>query len=150
MSLVAAACSNGPATRAARPTDSSGLLRRSVPDSELVPLRGPTLIAFFPRVTQAQVDSSEDLATVLDDFAYHLSAARDSLLALGFVIVERPHGPLVVVEGSRSRDIIPATDSADVGYVFVAPGRREQVLYGVRTNTDLIEAARTFLQPTRK
>lgn len=113
-----------------------------------VHVRGPTLITFYPTVTQAQVDSNEDLATVLDDFSFHLSAARDSLLALGFTIIDHPPGIVRVIDGAAARDIALAPDSADVGFVFVAPGRQDRVLYGVTTGIDLIDAGHKFLAPT--
>jgi hypothetical protein len=113
-----------------------------------VHVRGPTLITFYPTVTQAQIDSNEDLATVLDDFSVHLSAGRDSLLALGFTIVDHPPGTIRVIDGAVTRDIALAPDSADVGFVFVAPGRRDRVLYGVTTGSDLIDAGHKFLGRT--
>ncbi|HEU4787292.1 MAG TPA: hypothetical protein VFS57_07795 [Gemmatimonadaceae bacterium] len=105
----------------------------------------PTLISFYPTVTQAQVDSSEDLATVLDDFSYHLSTAQDSLRAMGFAIVDHPPGTIRIIDASSSRDIALAPDSTDVGFVFVAPGRRDRVMYGVMTGSELIDAGHTFL-----
>jgi hypothetical protein len=109
-------------------------------------VHGPTLIAFFPGVSQAKVDSSADLATVLDDFSYHLSTAMDSLRALGITVVQHPAGIIDLIEAHGRRQFVPAKDSADVGYAFVAPGRRNQVYYGVMTNSDLITKARAFLR----
>ena len=115
-------------------------------DSGLVHIQGPTLVAFYPQVTQAQIDSSEDLATVLDDFSYHLSTAMDSLRALGITVEDRPTGRLQLLDGGRRRQFLPAKDSADVGYVFLAPGQAEKVYYGVMTNADLVEAAHAYLK----
>jgi hypothetical protein len=144
--LAALACSSDrlPA-RGDKPRAGATTSLAPVPDSMAVHVRGPTLIAFYPTVTQAQVDSNEDLATVLDDFSVHLSAGRDSLLALGFTIVDHPPGMIRVIEGAVARDIALAPDSADVGFVFVAPGRRDRVLYGVTTGADLIDAGHKFL-----
>jgi hypothetical protein len=114
-------------------------------------LEGPTVVAFYPAVTQTQVDSSADLSTVLDDFSYHLSTATDSLRKLGFRIVERPHGAIRLLNGTSSREVTPARDSADVGYLFASPGRQDRIWYGVMTNADLIDAAREFLElPSRR
>jgi hypothetical protein len=114
-------------------------------DSTAVSVVGPTLIAFYPDVSQAQADSSEALSTVLDDYSFHLSTASDSLRKLGFVIVERAHGPIHILSGSSSREVVPAPDSADVGYIFTAPGRQDSIAYGVMTNGDLIDAGTAFL-----
>lgn len=144
--LVTLACSPAPTpTRAANQTAGTATAPSPVPDSMAVRVLGPTLISFYPTVTQAQIDSSEDLATVLDDFSYHLSTAQDSLRAMGFTIIDHPPGTIRIIDASGSRDIVPAPDSADVGFVFVAPGRRDRVMYGVTTGGELIDAGRKFL-----
>lgn len=146
MALVTLGCSPEPTpARGANSSASTAAVRTAVPDSMAVRIHGPTLISFYPTVTQAQIDSSEDLATVLDDFSYHLSTAQDSLRAMGFTIVDHPPGTIRIVDASGSRDIVLAPDSAEVGFVFVAPGRRDRVMYGVMTGGDLIDAGRKFL-----
>lgn len=146
IALVTLGCSPEPApTRGANSSASTATARTAMPDSMAVHVHGPTLISFYPTVTQAQVDSSEDLATVLDDFSYHLSTAQDSLRAMGFAIVDHPPGTIQIIDASSSRDIVLAPDSADVGFVFVAPGRRDRVMYGVMTRGDLIDAGHRFL-----
>ena len=144
--LVTLACSpaSTPA-RGANQTASTATAQSPVPDSMAVRVHGPTLISFYPTVTQAQIDSSEDLATVLDDFSYHLSTAQDSLRAMGFTIIDHPPGTIRIIDATGSRDIALVPDSADVGFVFVAPGRRDRVMYGVTTGSDLIDAGHVFL-----
>jgi hypothetical protein len=115
-------------------------------DSATVLVQGPTLVAFYPQVTQAQVDSSEELATVFDDFSYHLSTATDGLRALGIAATERPVGQIQLREAGRWRAFIPAKDSAAVGYLFVSPGRADRVYYGVMSHSDLIELAHEYLE----
>jgi hypothetical protein len=115
-------------------------------DSATVLVQGPMLVAFYPQVTQAQVDSSEELATVFDDFTYHLSTAADSLRALGITVVERPVGQIRLMEAGRRREFVPAKDSAYVGYVFASPGRADRVYYGVMTNSDLLDRAHEYLK----
>ena len=146
IALVTLACSpeRTPA-RGANSSTSTATARTAAPDSMVVRVHGPTLISFYPTVTQAQIDSSEDLATVLDDFSYHLSTAQDSLRAMGFAIIDHPPGTIRIVDESSSRDIALAPDSADVGFVFVAPGRRDRVMYGVMTGGELIDAGHKFL-----
>ena len=152
IALVTLACSPEPTpTRAGNQTASTATAQSPVPDSMAVHVDGPTLISFYPTVTQAQIDSSEELATVLDDFSYHRSTAQDSLRALGFTMVDHPSGTIRIVDASGPRDIALAPDSADVGFVFVAPDRRDRVMYGVMTGGELIDAAHRFLStpPTR-
>src|SRR3954469_18838551 len=144
--VVSLACSREmPPARTAKAADSAPSPRGAVSDSMAVRITGPTLIAFYPPVRQAQVDSSDDLSEALGDFSFHLSAAQDSLRALGFTIVERPYDSLRVVEGATSREIKLSRDSAQLGYVFIAPGRRDEISYGVMTNMDLINTARRIV-----
>jgi hypothetical protein len=116
-------------------------------DTSMVVVEGPTLVAFYPATTQAQVDSSEDLATVFDDFSYHLSSAADSLRALGITLREREVGTIQLVESGRRRHFILPKDSADFGYLFLAPRRAQRAYYGVMTNSDLVAAAHEYLAP---
>src|SRR5687767_2638632 len=52
-------------------------------DSRRTALSGLTLIAFYP-LGSPHEEASEDLSEALDDFSHHLSAAGDTLRALGF------------------------------------------------------------------
>src|SRR5688500_5673920 len=56
----------------------------SVADSTWVAVNSPTLIGFYPIRTNEQLERDTDLATALDDFAYHIGTAMDSLYAAGF------------------------------------------------------------------
>lgn len=128
-----------------RPTSGRNTVR-GAESSAAVFVRGPTLIAFFPRMSQAQVDSSADLSETLGDFSYHLSTALDSLRALGITVEQRPVDAIDIIEAHERRRFVPANDSSDVGYVFVAPGRHDRTFYGVMTNSDLLAKAREFLR----
>ena len=149
--LATLACAERPSPR--RPDSARSVafeaLSDSVPkatDSTLVVIDRPTLIGFYPAVTQAQVDSSEELATVFDDFSYHLSSAADSLRALGITVTERPLGEIRLVEAGQQRQFVPAKDSAEFGYLFLAPGRAQRVYYSVMSNSDLVATAHEYLE----
>jgi hypothetical protein len=118
----------------------------AVPDSVWIDLKGPTLIGFYPIVTNAQIDADQDLATVLDDFSYHFGSASDSLAALGFTLTMRGGDTLWLRTTSDRWMVTRPRDSADVGYLLVDPERRQLVMYGVRTNLDLIESGMAFLR----
>jgi pimeloyl-ACP methyl ester carboxylesterase len=121
-------------------------LRRVSPDGTIVEIRRPTLIAFYPTLAQGVIDTSDDLATVLDDFSFHLGSAMDSLQALGFTVLMRPVDSIVVRNQGIEYRFRPAAESADVGYHLVAPRGTPLTLYGVQTSTDLVAQARQFLQ----
>ncbi|HEX8903393.1 MAG TPA: hypothetical protein VF771_00985, partial [Longimicrobiaceae bacterium] len=67
----------------------AGTARAQGDDTAAVPLRGPTVVACFERVSQARVDADEALATVMDDFSWHWSEAVDSLRAHGIATHSR-------------------------------------------------------------
>jgi hypothetical protein len=114
-------------------------------DSSRIVLAGPTLIAFYPAATAAGPDTSEEMSTVMDDFSHHLSTASDSLRAIGFRVEMRPVDSIFVSDAGRDIAFTPPKDSADVGYYFAAPGRAPVIMYGVRTNVDIVQRARAFL-----
>ena len=133
-----------------RRPDSSGqqnaAMKQTV-DSTAVVLRGPTLVAFSPSATEAQIDSSEALATILDDYSFHLSQAADSLRALGVAVNERTTGPVVVIDASGDkRLLVPRPDLARIAYAFVAPHARDTIYYGVMASSDLVAAAHALLR----
>ena len=114
-------------------------------DIEPVAVTGPTLVAFYPVIDSATADTSADLATVMDDFSFHLADAQDGLRRLGFQVDVRRVDSLVFAQDGRTVVFRPPADSADIGYYLAAPGKRPLIVYGVRTSLDLIDAARELL-----
>lgn len=130
-------------TTSATPVDSGF---GAVADSEWVDVKGPTLVGFYPIRTNEQLEKDEGLATALDDFAYHIGTAMDSLNAQGFTVHYRG-GDTVWLRApgvGRRWTFIRNADSADVGYVMTDTARNMAVIYGVRGNVDLIEYAHEF------
>ena len=118
-----------------------------VVDSTRIAINGPTLIAFYPAIPPS--DTSEETATVMDDFSHHLSTATDSLKAMGFRIEMRVVDSVFLAQEKRVVEFRPAKDSADIGYYFARPGKAPMILYGVRTNGDLVQTGRGFLSANR-
>lgn len=125
----------------AAPSD-SGFSR--VPDSTWVDLSGTTLIAFHPIVSNDSLQRDAGLASALDDLAYHLGSAMDSLLAMGVSVHYRGGDTLWLRRGAWRLRFIRAADSATVGYVFADTAGRWTALYGVRNDLDLVHGARAF------
>jgi hypothetical protein len=115
-----------------------------VADSEWVDVRGLTLVGFYPVRTNEQLEKDEGLATALDDFAYHIGTAMDSLIAIGVTVHYRGGDTLWFRTPSHRWRFVRSSDSAEVGYVFVDTTRNSAPLYGVRGYVDLIEYAREF------
>ena len=116
----------------------------SVADSDWVDVKGPTLIGFHPIRTNEQLERDADLATVLDDFAYHIGTAMDSLIAAGFTVHYRGGDSVFMRSGANRWRFVRPADSADVGYVFTDTAGRQAIAYGVRTYVDLIEYVHEF------
>jgi hypothetical protein len=103
-------------------------------------VRGPVIVAFLA-VTQREVDedtSAVGLATVLDDFQYHLDNDRAQLRTAGIELVETYADTIRVLRtGLPDTLILPRRSAQRVGYLLVAPGRPMALEYGVRTDSDL-------------
>jgi hypothetical protein len=121
----------------------------TVSDSEWVDVKGPTLIGFYPIRTNQQLEKDEGLATALDDFAYHIGTAMDSLYAQGFTVHYRGGDTLWLRTPTHRWRFVRDADSADVGYLWSDSSRNMATLYGVRGYVDLIGYAREF-RTTRK
>lgn len=116
-----------------------------MPDSVLVEVAGPTLVAFNPVVSNDSLERDEDLAAALDDLAYHVAGAMDSLGAVGFRFAYRGGDTVWLRTGARRDAVIRNPDSASIGYVLADTAGRRVLLYGVHTSDRLIALARAFL-----
>ncbi len=116
----------------------------TAPDSAWVAVEGPTLIAFYPVVSNEMLEADAGLATALDDLAYHLGTAMDSLMAAGFTVHYRGGDTLWLRTGSSRSRVVRARDSATVGYLFADTLGHRTAVYGVRTYLDLVEYGHEF------
>ena len=116
----------------------------AVAESIWVDIKGPTLVGFYPVRTNEQLEKDEGLASALDDFAYHIGTAMDSLYAQGFTVHYRGGDTLWLRTPSQRWRFVRDVDSAEVGYVMSDTARNMAVLYGVRGYVDLIELAHEF------
>jgi len=114
------------------------------PESAWVVVTGPTLIGFYPLVSNEQIEADEGLAAALDDFSYHIGTAMDSLMAAGYTVQYRGGDTLWMRAGSVRSRFVRAIDSAAVGYVMSDTLGRRAVIYGVRSYLDLVEYAHEF------
>src|SRR5687768_1535303 len=90
----------------------------TAPDSAWVNVDGLTLIGFYPIKTNEQLALDPDLATVLDDFAYHIGSAMDSLDANDVTVHYRGGDTLWLRTPKDRWQVVRAPDSSDVGYVL--------------------------------
>ncbi|SRR6266404_2463270 len=116
--------------------------RPVAPDSTIVDLRRPTLIAYFV-VTQAEADSSHAIATVLDDFQYSLDRARPHLEKQGLQVIETYRNSIRLrwPDGREQTYRTADSDSTRVGYHFFKPGATPVSIGHVMTDSDLFDEA---------
>jgi hypothetical protein len=105
-----------------------------------------TLVGFYPIRTNEQLEKDPDLASVLDDFAYYIGNAMDSLIAAGATVHYRGGDTLWFRSGPRRWRFTRNADSSDVGYVFADTARRAVAHYGVLGSTELVASVREFRQ----
>lgn len=151
LSLLAG-CDRGTVPQASAPAEmlpAPTTAAPTVPDSLFIDVAQLTLIGFHPFATDSMLERDEALATVLDDFGYHLSGAMGALRDAGWVVDSRIADTLHFRSGGRSWSWIRPADSADVGYVLTEPTGTLRALYGVRTNSDLVAVADSFARQSR-
>ena len=104
----------------------------------LFDVHGPTVVAFFPPVTQAEMSDGETDES-LDDFQFYAKSAHSHLAKAGVDFHEVFAHSFRVRLGTKTITFHPA--KLDVGYYLVAPGKKPHVEYGVMTDTDLLHLA---------
>jgi hypothetical protein len=108
----------------------------------VVVVRGPTVVAFFPPVTQKELDGSPDTNEALSDFQLYARQARTALAARGVAFEELYTRSFRVSDGKRVKVFRPG--SVRVGYYFAIPGKKSHLEYGVMTSDDLIDTAERY------
>jgi hypothetical protein len=122
---------------------------REVADSASVDVTRPAIIAFYPIVSNADLEADEGLASMLDDFAYYLGTGMDSLEAAGFRVSYHAGDTVRIRAGRENSRFVRHPDSAVVGYLFADHSGHLAVVYGVRTDGDLLRYAREFIRTGR-
>jgi hypothetical protein len=105
----------------------------------LVVVRGPTVVAFFKPVTDAEMEKDPDTNEVLADFQLYTSHVREPLGRRGIEFHELYAHSFRLRVGKRLTTFRPG--KVDVGYYFVSPGKTPRIEYGVMTDADLLLVA---------
>lgn len=111
-------------------------------DRQLVVVSGDTIIAFFPPISDSELDKDPDLNETLSDFQFYVGNVRNPLrnMKIEFQVIYARS--FRIRTGNNVRTFRP--QKADVGYYFIAPGKKPRVEYGVMTDTDLIQVAHEY------
>ena len=102
-------------------------------------VHGPTIVAFFPHMSDADMDADPDMNEVLSDFQLYVGAASGPLKRSGVDFQMASARAFQVRIGTKVR--LFQTGKIGIGYYFVAPGKRAYVQYGVMTDADILETA---------
>lgn len=130
---LSAACGGrgGPATPVPLPAGA---------DTGVVAIEGPTLIGFFPRPTRATAADS-GAADRQRRFQDGLARVRDGFARAGVQVYQQYTDTLVIREPGKGLQIYVPPAEAPIGYYLAAPGRDPEILHGLRSETELQEAA---------
>jgi hypothetical protein len=114
---------------------------------KVVTVSGPTVIAFFPPMTQAELAKDPDSAESLADFRDYVARARPRLhdAQIDFDVIYA--SSFAVKSGSKIKSFHP---KKDVGYYFVEPGRPPRIEYGVMTDWDILNVSREYFRRESK
>jgi hypothetical protein len=106
---------------------------------ETYEINGPTILAFFQPVTDAELAKDADTNEVLGDFQLYASRAGPKLEKAGidFNVVS------AVKFRTRSGTVVRTFSSGKigVGYYFIQSGKQPLVRYGVMTDDEIFEVA---------
>ena len=118
----------------------SALKAQHVPQGSAISIQRPTVTAFYPPVSKGD-EANADANEALSDFQFYAGRVKEPLKKLGIDFQELYVHSLRIRLGQR---IIAFLPKSDVGYYFIAPGRKPHIEYGVMTDADLILVAKRY------
>jgi hypothetical protein len=110
--------------------------------SPLVAIAGPTIVAFFPPITDAELQRDPDSNESLADFQVYARRVREPLKRAGVDFHELYARSFRVRVGRGERVFRPG--KAGVGYYFIAPAKKPRIEHGVMTSDDLLHIASEY------
>lgn len=105
-------------------------------------IRKPTIIAFFPPLSDMELDADPDMSDALDDFQDAADEVRGRVKKAGVDFEETYTRSFTVRVGAKT--VVFRTGKDDVGYYFIAPGKKPHVEYGVMTDDDILGVAHDY------
>ena len=107
-------------------------------------IRRPTVIAFFPPVTQKELVRDPETNESLADFQLYVQHAREPLAQMGIDLKEVYARSFRTNVGGNISTF--RVGDVDVGYYFVAPGKKPRIEYGVETDSDLVQLSNEYFR----
>lgn len=106
----------------------------------VITVQRPTVIAFFPLTTDAQMEKDADLNEALADFQLYAQRVAEPLRQLG-IDFHQVYGSSFRIRTGSSVTVF-RSGKIKVGYYFIAPGKKARIQYGVDTDDDILHIAR--------
>jgi hypothetical protein len=110
---------------------------------QVIVVSGPTVIAFFPPVTEKDLAQDPDTNESLSDFQFYAQQVRGKLHDTGIDFREIYALAFSVKCGTRTKRFHPPR-KVQVGYYFVSPGKSPRIEYGVMTDVDILSVAKAY------
>jgi hypothetical protein len=120
----------------------------AAPKEKLVVVNGPTVVAFFPPVTGAELAKDPDTNESLVDFQLYATRVREKLNNAGIEFQVIYASSFAVRCGAKTTTFRPKKTT--VGYYFIEPGKSPRVEYGVMTDVDILRVAAEHFQLASK
>jgi len=122
----------------------SGISQVAGNEPQLFVIHRPTIVAFFPQVTSPDFESDEDTNEALADFQFYAGEVRNPLQKAGIDFREADASSFRIRIGTNVRSF--HAGKIEIGYYFIAPGRKPHIELGVMADTDLLEVARKYFR----
>jgi hypothetical protein len=120
----------------------------AAPKEKLVVVNGPTVVAFFPPVTDTGLSKDPDTNESLADFQRYATRVREKLNNAGIKLEEINASSFAVRCEAKTTTFHPKKTT--VGYYFIAPEKSPRVEYGVMTDVDILRVAAEYFQLASK
>lgn len=127
---------------------SGSLVLQAAPKTPTFHVVRRTIVAFFPRLSDAELAKDPDSNEALSDFQLYARQARSKLQTRRIDFHEIYDQSFSIRVGRQIKVFRPS--KAQVGYYLIAPGKKPLVEYGVMTDDDLLQVADRYFGTTRK
>jgi hypothetical protein len=105
-------------------------------------IQKPTIIAFYVPDSGTAQKGDEDGDEALADYQYYIGLALPRLRKAGIDFEDTDVPTFKIRSQGKARTF--RVGKISVGYYFVAPGKKPHVEYGVMTDADMIDLARSY------
>jgi hypothetical protein len=106
----------------------------------------PTILAFFPPVTEADLAKDEGTNEALGDFQFYAMQAGPKLKKAGIDFEVVSAVKFKIKSGKVFRTF--SSGKIGIGYYFVMPGKKPLVRYGVMTDDEILEVGGKYFGVT--